>query len=316
MYGNESMREEIRIRHKQFLGIDPTHPPGQGNNKDTMGNDPRKLFQASWRIGDIVSLMISANFKKLVHGSYIKFEYVDELHKSMRLDILYKNVINEFLNETKDKIDDVYDPGLLWLTSPYYVKMYGYDIIPELNWDDEEYEGPNLEKGKYVVFAPLIDATYNLERNMSNQFINSMCLKLKEKFGDNFYVILDQENEKCINIKNINIIISDRIYDLGYIISNSKCFIGGDTGFSHLAGSSRIPQQICLGWNNQRMYNFNYTQWPWFFINPFSLQGQFINQTWDAFPQIDKRVTDYHEFILENNSLTEEQINKLITLIK
>ena len=50
---------------------------------------------------------------------------------------------------TKDEIDDVYDPGLLWLTSPYYVKMYGYDIIPELNWDDEEYEGPNLEKRKY-----------------------------------------------------------------------------------------------------------------------------------------------------------------------
>ena len=42
------MREEIRIRHKQFMGIDPTHPPGQGNNKDTMGNDPRKIFQAPW----------------------------------------------------------------------------------------------------------------------------------------------------------------------------------------------------------------------------------------------------------------------------
>ena len=310
------MREEIRIRHKQFMGIDPTHPPGQGNNKDTMGNDPRKIFQAPWRIGDIVSLMISANFKKLVNGSYIKFEYVDEVHKSMRLDILYKNVINEFLDVRLNDFDDVYDPGLLWLSSPYYVKKYGYDIIPKLHWDDDVYEGPDLEKRKYVVFAPLTNATYNLERNMSNQFINSMCLKLKEKFKDNFYVILNQENENCINIKNINIIISDRIYDLAYIISNSKCFIGGDTGFSHLAGSSRLPQQICLGWSDQRTYNFNYTQWPWFFINPFSLQGQFMNQTWDMYPQIDKRVTDYHEFLLDNNSMSEEQINKLITLIK
>ena len=59
--------------------------------------------------------MISANFKKLVNGSYIKFEYVDELHKSMRLDILYKNVVNEFLDESINEFDDVYDPGLLWL---------------------------------------------------------------------------------------------------------------------------------------------------------------------------------------------------------
>ena len=71
------------------------------------------------------------NFKKLVNGSYIKFEYVDEVHKSMRLDILYKNVINEFLDVRLNDFDDVYDPGLLWLSSPYYVKKYGYDIIPK-----------------------------------------------------------------------------------------------------------------------------------------------------------------------------------------
>ena len=109
------MREEIRIRHKQLMGIAPSCAPGQGNNAKTMGNDPRNLFQAPWRIGDVISLMISANFKKRVHGSYIKFEYVDEIHKSMRLDILYKDVINEFLEEPIENLqDDIYDPGLLW----------------------------------------------------------------------------------------------------------------------------------------------------------------------------------------------------------
>jgi hypothetical protein len=151
---------------------------------------------------------------------------------------------------------------------------------------------------------------------MSINFVNDMCLKLKEKFGDALYVILNEETENIINVKNINIIISDRIYDLGYIIANSKCFIGGDTGFSHLAGSSRIPQQICIGWPKQRMDNFNYSSWPWYFINPFSLQGQFINQTWDPYPQVDTRYTDYHEFLLENNILDEKIINKLITIIK
>ena len=163
------MKEEVRIRHKQLMGIDSSCSPGQGNNAKTMGNDPRNLFQAPWRIGDIISLMISANFKKLVHGSYIKFEYIDEIHKSMRLDILYKNVIDEFLNEPIQNIlDDIYDPGLLWLTSSYYVKKYGYDIIPKLNWDKKIYEGPELEWGKYVIFAPLVDASYNIERNMSD----------------------------------------------------------------------------------------------------------------------------------------------------
>lgn len=309
------MREEIRIKSKQLIGIDPSYPPGQGSNKDTMGNDPRKLFQAPWRIGDIVSLMISANFKKLIHGSYIKFEYVNELHKSMKLDVIYKDLVNEFVEQDDTSLDDIYDPGLLWLTSPYYIKKYGYDIIPKLNWDKNIYEGPDLDWGKYVVFSPLVDAQYNIDRNMSSDFVTDMCLKLHDKFKDNFYVIIKEENEKFINIKNINMIMSDRIYDLGYIIANSKCFIGGDTGFSHLAGSSRIPQQICIGWSDQRMYNYKYTSWPWFFVNPFSLQGQFMNQTWDMFPQVDQRSTDYHEFLLENNSLNKEQIDKLITII-
>jgi hypothetical protein len=310
------MREEIRIRHKQLMGIDPSCAPGQGNNAKTMGNDPRNLFQAPWRIGDIISLMISANFKKRVHGSYIKFEYVDEIHKSMRLDILYKDVINEFLEEPIKNIqDDIYDPGLLWLTSPYYVKKYGYDIIPTLQWDKEEYSGPELSWGNYVVFSPLMDAQYNLERNMSADFVNDFCEKLKDEFGDDFYVITNKKIDILIDTKNINTLDSDSIYDLGYIISHSKCFIGGDSGFSHLAGSSRLPKQICIGWPKQRLNNFNWSEWPYYFINPFSIQGQFMNQTWDMFPQIDPRCTDYKEFLLKNNSLNEDQIQLLLTYI-
>ena len=314
------MREEIRIRYKQIMGINPAHAPGQGENEKTMGNDPRNMHQAPWRIGDLVSLMICANFKKLVNNSYIKYEYVDELHKSMRADIIFKNVINETIlhidDEAKGDFSDVYDPGLLWLAAPYYVKTYGYDIIPELNWDDDEYDGPDLPKGEYIIFCPLTDAQYNLERNMSQELVESMCLKLKEKFGDSLYVIVNPNNEKLVDSNNINRIISDRIYDLAYIIAHSKCFIGGDTGFSHLAGSSRLKQQICLGWPKQRIEKFNYSDWPWFFINPFSLQGQFMNHTWDMYPQVDKSVTDYHEFLLENNTLSEAQIDKLITIIE
>ena len=40
-----------------------------------------------------------------------------------------------------------------------------------------------------------------------------------------------------------------------------------------------------------------------------------MNQTWDMYPQVDRSITDYHEFLLENNSLNEEQIDKLITIL-
>ena len=88
------------------------------------------------------------------------------------------NVINETIlhidDEVKGDFSDVYDPGLLWLAAPYYVKTYGYDIIPELNWDDDEYDGPDLPKGEYIIFCPLTDAQYNLERNMSQELVESM----------------------------------------------------------------------------------------------------------------------------------------------
>ena len=42
-----------------------------------------------YSIGDFVSLMISANFKKKVHNSYIKFEYNDIVHKSLKVDIIF-----------------------------------------------------------------------------------------------------------------------------------------------------------------------------------------------------------------------------------
>jgi len=311
------MREEIRIRSTQILGIDPSYPPGQGTNKETMGNDPRKQNQVPWRIGDLVSLMICANFKKIIHGSYIKFEYEDDIHKSMRADIIYKNVVNEFIQKEKNEVfDDIYDPGLMWLASPYYVKKYGYDIIPKLNWDKELYEGEELPWNDYVVFAPLMNASYNLERNMSLGFVEYLCDKLYDKFGKKFYILLPPEYDGSLNSKNINRVISEKLYDIAYIIGHSKCFIGGDTGFSHLAGSSRLKKQICIGWPKQRIENFNYSDWPWFFVNAFSLQGQFMNQTWDMYPQVDKSITDYHEFLLENNSLNEKQIDKLITIIE
>ena len=41
-----------------------------------------------------------------------------------------------------------------------------------------------------------------------------------------------------------------------------------------------------------------------------------MNHTWDMYPQVDKSVTDYHEFLLENNTLSEAQIDKLITIIE
>jgi hypothetical protein len=150
---------------------------------------------------------------------------------------------------------------------------------------------------------------------MSADFVNDFCGKLKDEFGDDFHVFTNKKIEILIDTKNINTLSSDSIYDLGYIISHSKCFIGGDSGFSHLAGSSRLPKQICIGWPKQRLKNFNWSAWPYYFINPFSIQGQFMNQTWDMFPQIDPRCTDYKEFLLQNNSLNEDQIHLLLTYI-
>ena len=316
------MRETIRIRHMQIMGINAQNWPMEikstQDSHNNMGNNPRKLSQKPWRIGDFVSLMISANFKKKVHNSYIKFEYNDIVHKSLKVDIIFKDVIDQFIEKFNDKNEDysdVYDPGILWLSTPYYVKKYGVDIIPILNWDKDEYGGDEFPWGEYVLFAPLLGwHKYDIERNMNIDFVSNLCDKLYEKYGDKFYLILPPNYKSSLDSKNINRIISDSLYDIAYIIAHSKCFIGGDSGFGHLAGCARLKQQICIHWK-PRKENFIYQDWPWYFVNPFSLQGQFLGQTWDTYPQVDKDITDYHEFLLENNSLNEEQIDKLITIL-
>tara|TARA_B100001939_G_scaffold344450_1_gene358890 strand:- start:555 stop:1490 length:936 start_codon:yes stop_codon:yes gene_type:complete len=310
------MRETIRIRDMQIVGINPAYLPGQDGN--SWGNDPTNVFQSPWRIGDFISLMISANFKKKVHNSYIKFEYEHKIPKSLKAHIIFKNVVDEFINygdKTNEKFDDIYDPGLLWLSTPYYVKKYGYEIMPIYNWDKNEYHGGEYPWGEYVLFSPLMGwSTYNRERTMTMEFVDNLCDRLNEKYGNKFYLILPPDYKSSLDSKNINRIISDSLYDIAYIIAHSKCFIGGDSGFGHLAGCARLKQQICIHWQ-KRKENFRYTDWPYLFINPFSLQGQFIGQTWDMYPQVDKNITDYHEFLLENNSLNEEQIDKLITIL-
>ena len=310
------MREKIRIRSMQIMGINPNSAPGYDNNGP--GNDPRKLSQGPWRIGDLVSLMICANFKKKVHNSHIKFEYNDPVHKSLKANIIFKNVVDEFIKNVDRKNErfyDVYDPGLLWLVSPYYVKKYGSEIIPELYWDKKEYNGDEYPWGEYVLFAPLMGwHKYDTQKGMTMEFVHNVCDRLHEKYGDKFYLILPPNYKSSLDSKNINRIISESLYDLAYIISHSKCFIGGDSGFGHLAGCARLKQQICFHWE-ERKENFVYNDWPFYFVNPFSLQGQFLGETWSTYPQVDKDITDYHEFLLENNSLNEEQIDKLITIL-
>lgn len=264
------------------------------------------------RIGDLAATMICATYKKEIERREIAFEVVDELHKSLRADVLFADVIDQFFhNETqldpKNPAFEIYDPGVLWVVAPFYVREFGGAVIPKIKIDDAIYAGPDLDWGNYTVFCPLIDAQYNTPRNMSIRFVNSLIEKIHKNLGDRLIVIT--KYPEIIDNEAVNVFATDRLYDIIYVLSKCKRYIGGDTGFTHFAGLLRVPEMIAIYGANS--YEDNYINRVGF-DRPFSLQGQFLFQPFVVFPNVDPEFTKIQIKIMSDNSLAIDEIETTV----
>jgi len=259
------------------------------------------------RIGDFAALMIFANYLKIIENAKplffnlrSTFKYID---KSLNIKILFKNVIDYFIEYDEDCIGlpDALcrNSGVVWLTVPYLVGKYGHQIIPELNFDESLYTGPILDWKNYICFSPLFDGAYNSNRSMSVEFCNNLINSLYLKFQNKFIVITDQPDK--IKNKNVKIITDSNLYNLIYIISNSKIFIGGDTGFTHFAGLGR-PRGLISIYEDDPFRNFNH-------------QKHNLSR-WNSDPNVDCSKTVHLYLNMVNHSLLNfNQIHHLINLI-
>lgn len=279
-------------------------------------------FELVIRMGDLVAMMICAQYMKLFEGRSIVFQLLDETHKRMRAEVLFRDLIDEIRTEEGPEMDfgdpsvpEVYDPGPLWVASTFYHQRHGGRVIPHLSLDPAVYTGPPLPEGPYLVFHPLFDPTYNKPRGMADAFVNALCEKLHAAFGAQALVVTEQPERIRSGIR---VIASDNLYDLAYIIGRATVHLGGDTGFTHLAAAARVPHLYAL-------YGHNYTHGfardaldicNSDLVNPFAAWGKYWGTGFDCRPKHDPEATSLQVLLLENNGLAASVVDALIAEVR
>ncbi len=246
------------------------------------------------RIGDFMAYMIIISFHKNIKNKHIVYYNSSTLHQSFKSTILFKNLFDtvhtDQIAPENENIFDISKKIGFWTYAPKLIKKYGSKIIPKVNLDHREYNGPNLSWGNYIIFNPLFSAQYNISRNMDSNFINNLILKLYQEFGSRLIVITDKP--EFITDKFTQVLVSDDLYSLMYIIARAGVYIGGDTGFTHFAAIARVPLLIT-------MYG---TKYP----------VKYEKYNFNANPMIDKDTTKFYNYMLLNNRISKKNIKKLI----
>lgn len=133
----------------------------------------RTIEVGQWgvRIGDLVGLMICAEYMKQYEGRRILFQLIDETHKKLKAEVLFKNTIDEIVTSEGPSLGlgdpagpEIYDPGDLWIAATFYHARHGGQVVPRLCLDPTLYSGPEMDWGNYAIFSPLFDPPYNYPR--------------------------------------------------------------------------------------------------------------------------------------------------------
>lgn len=248
------------------------------------------------RIGDFMAYMIIANYFKIIEKKYMVLSLTSPLSKNFKANVLFENIFDEvYIDQIPlDITDAIFDPDKtdgLWSVAPLLYKKYGDKILPKITIKKLLCKEIFTKEKNYIVFNPLVSAQYNIDRNMDKRFVNKLANKLYKKFGSKLIIISDKEN--LIENKNIKVVFTQNLYDIFYLISNAKVFIGGDTGFSHFSAIARVKYIVTL-YGTVYPTNFN-------------------NKYFDASVIYDKSKTKLDNFILKNNSLSKDKIDQLLS---
>jgi hypothetical protein len=270
------------------------------------------------RIGDLVALMICAEYLKRYEGRRILFQLMDETHKKLKADILFKDTIDQILHAegpgyglVDPSAPELYDPGPLWVAATHYHGMHGAQVVPRLCLDPAQYQGPDMAWDGYAVFHPLFDPPYNKARGMDEGFVNEFCDGLLGALGDRAVVITDHPEKIQSRIRTV---ASGNLFDLAYLIGKSKVYLGGDTGFTHLAAAGRVPHLFALyGANYARDFGSILTDLCYSeLLHPFTPVGKYWGTGSDTRPKCDPAETALHFHLLQDNRLPAAGVDAIL----
>jgi hypothetical protein len=195
-------------------------------------NITKDTFGGKMKMGDIIASLNILEFLKEERSENIKYYLPDEViqdkdhvRKFRDFLIIHSNYISEFPGDT--------------------IFPYGpYEI-----WSFREFNGekvfikPSLPIENYICIFPLIDATYNTERNWSHKLLQSVIDEYD--VYENYHKVICIHGDIPENINTRNFIISKDFNDnINYAI-RCKYYIGGDTGFSHFVSTLKSEEKYC-----------------------------------------------------------------------
>ncbi|HJV22380.1 MAG TPA: glycosyltransferase family 9 protein [Holophagaceae bacterium] len=269
------------------------------------------------RMGDLVALMICAEQLKRVEGHRIAFQLMDEGHKALRADVLFKDTLDDILTTEgpgygleDPGAPELVDPGPLWIAATHHHGRHGGLVVPRLHFDPAVYQGPPLPEGPFVVFHPLFDPPYNKARGMDGTFVARLCRELERTCGDRLIVITDQPGRIPPGIRTVT---STRVYDLIYLLGHARVFIGGDTGFTHMAAAARVKHLFAL-YGEHYLQDFHTAFTRLVFkdaVLAFSAWGKYWGSGADTRPKCDPAETELHFQVLQGNGLPEAAVASL-----
>lgn len=248
---------------------------------------PARQMDTTLRIGDLAATMIYARYLALWADKIVDFPLHEAAHRALHLDRLFPHVIHEFRPETAPDAP-IHDPGPLWIVVPELVARHGSELLPQPRFESALYTGPALPQAPYAVFATLFNPPYNPSRGMAPAMVNQLLRDLGNKLGTQLWVITD--SPELIDAPDVFVVPPTHTYNLLYIINSATAFIGGDSGFSHFAGLSRVPLIISLYGNNSYGVTAEYGP-AW------------AGRLWNSLPCTDSATSEHHVHLMQNNHL-------------
>lgn len=160
-------------------------------------------------------------------------------------------------NNTLPLLSEFVPGGMEWL--PAKAAPEGATVFDDRNlwaWNDVFYQtGFRLDwhvpptEGQYrIIFAPLTEVDYGIERVMRMQFVEMIARRLSQIPGSAILLpkYVNRHDLHYLSQTGATLLVEPDLRRAIALIGNAELFIGGDTGFSHIAGCFPSVKQISL----------------------------------------------------------------------
>lgn len=215
-------------------------------------------FGGLLKMGDMIATLNVLEYMRIHNENpNIKF-YIPDTALQTEKD--YVREFRDFVAKISDYIS--YTPG-----------QFNFEGFVEI-WSFREQHGDLVKikqallVTKTICFFPLIDATYNTERNFSKELIQDIINEYSSPIYNKHEKFICIKGELPEGIDTKDFIISNSFKQNLYYAATCEYYIGGDTGLSHLAGITNNPNR-----NLRLYYSYGYHGgWASSFTAPFHYQ--------------------------------------------